>query len=94
MKANRWFFSSSSGQGCMLCLTSFGLVVEQVLLRRRARHVQVDDALGLRREVRRPGRQRVVGGGGRGRRARPAAAAVAAQERRQGDGAQAGLRVA
>ena len=25
MKANRWFCSSSSGQGCMLCSTSFGL---------------------------------------------------------------------
>ena len=39
------------------------LVVEQVLLGRSARHVEIDDPLGLGREVRRSRRHRVVGGG-------------------------------
>ncbi len=42
-------------------LDELGLEVEQVLLRRTARHVQIDNALGLGCEVRRPGRHRVVG---------------------------------
>ena len=42
------------GAGLHVVLDQLGLVVEQVLLGRSARHVQVDDALGLGREVRRP----------------------------------------
>ena len=37
------------------------LVIKQVELRRRARHEQVDDALGLRREVRLSRRERLGG---------------------------------
>ena len=37
------------------------LVVEQIELRRRAGHEQIDDVLGLRREVRRARRERTVG---------------------------------
>ena len=63
------------GAGLHVVLDQLGLVVEQVLLRRAARHVQVDDALGLGREVRRPGRHRVVGrrpaAPARGRRSAP-----------------------
>ena len=40
-----------------------GLLVEQVLLGRSAGHVQVDYPLGLGREVGRPSRHGVVGGG-------------------------------
>ena len=40
-------------------LDQLRLVVEQIELRRRADHVQVDHVLGLRRKVRRPGGERI-----------------------------------
>ncbi len=54
------------GAGLHVVLDEFRLVVEQVLLRRRARHVQVDDRAGLGGGFRLAERQRVVfdGGGG------------------------------
>ena len=64
-------------------LDELGLVVEQFVLRRRAGHVQVDDAFGLRRELRRTRCQGIVSGRG--------GTAVALEQRRQGDGADAGV---
>ena len=52
------------GAGLHVQLDQLGLVVEQLLLGRSARHVQINDALGLRREMGRTGRHRVVGAGG------------------------------
>ena len=46
-------------QRLALELRQLGLVVEQVELARRTGHEEMDDPLRLRREVRRPGRQRV-----------------------------------
>ena len=76
------------GAGLHVVLDQLRLVVEQVLLRRRAGHVQVDDALGPRRELRRLDGQRDC-------RVAPAAAAcaLARQERAQRDRAHAGLAV-
>ena len=63
-------------------LNQLRLILEEVLLRRRSRHVQVDDMLGLRRELRGARRERVVGGLDLGHRA---------QERRKGERAQSRL---
>ena len=90
MKANRWFLSSSSGHGCKWCFTSAGLSSQRILLRRRSRHVKIDDMLGFRREVRGPWSHRVVGGGAWKR----IGARVALQQRRQRDRAEARLGVA
>ena len=84
------------GAGLHVVLDQGRLVVEQVLLGRGARHVEIDDPLGLGREVRRPGDHRVVGRG----RQRPGpswsagplrSSTLAAHEHRQGDRAQPGL---
>ena len=48
----RWM--SDSGQSWPLRRDQFRLVIEQVEVRRTARHAQEDDVLDLRREVRRP----------------------------------------
>ena len=49
------------GARLQVVLDELGLVVEQILLRRPARHVQIDDLLGLGGEMGRPGLDRVVG---------------------------------
>ena len=55
MPVMRWPMRTESGSSRALVLLQLGLVVEQVDLRRPAGLVQVDDALGLGREVRQPG---------------------------------------
>ena len=80
-----------------MVLDQFGLVVEQVLLGRSSGHVQIDDSLGLGREVRRPGLDRVVGRA-RGTGGFPlsalarAAASFRSMSDRRRNGAQSGLR--
>ena len=61
MKANFWFLSSSIGARLQVVLDERGLVIEEILLGRPARHVQIDNSLGLGREMGRPGLDRVVG---------------------------------
>ena len=64
------------GAGRAVELVELGLVVEQVVLRRRAGHVQVDDPLGLGRQQRRPWGEGVVGGDAADGRRQPAARAA------------------
>src|SRR4051812_33321713 len=51
------------GAGLHVMLDERRLVVEEILLGRSARHVQIDDALRLGRKHGGPWRHRVVGGG-------------------------------
>ena len=61
MNANRWFLSQLFRAGLHVVLDQLGLVVEQLLLRRRAGHVQIDHVLRLGREVRLARRKRMIG---------------------------------
>ena len=79
MKAKRSPFTSSSGIAWPSCRLSCRLGVEEVDLRRRPGHEQVDDALRLRREVRRAHGERV--GRPATRRARTAARRAGASSR-------------
>ena len=60
MNANRSPLMNSSGMSWPSCFVQLRLVVEQIELRRRAGHEQIDDALRLGREVRRARRERAV----------------------------------
>ena len=59
MKANRSPFDELRGNVLAVVLLQRRLGVEQIELRRRAGHEQIDDALGLRRKHRRLRRQRI-----------------------------------
>ena len=94
----REFLVLEQGIGARLqvVLDELRLVIKQILLRRPARHVQINHSLGFGREMRRPGLVRVVGRSGQTAARRlgfiAQAGAPALREHPQSNGAQPSLR--